>query len=130
MNDFLNFEDLKNVVDLESQAELSMVDADWSITKEENSENHNWLAKQKFEAFFIPTNEYKNTEIIYAFESFERTYKKSGIKKRLTDRLELNWESFDNFQSSTDILFLYLIPKSLDWVFFANRDFCYFAKRN
>ncbi|MCE9854299.1 hypothetical protein LZ629_19370, partial [Shewanella chilikensis] len=76
------------------------------------------------------TSEHSNNISVYAFETFERTYTSTGLTKRLNAEFELNWESFDRFQSSTDILFLYVVPKNLSWIFYANRDWWQFAKRN
>lgn len=126
----LNFDDLKSILDLESDQKFSLIDKDWLLTQGCNSDNHNWLSKEQFDAVFISTDEHLNNTSVYAFETFERTYKSTGLTKRLKAELELNWKSFDIFQSSTDILFLYVVPKNLSWIFYANRDWWQFAKRN
>jgi hypothetical protein len=110
--------------------EIKLIDNDWSLTKGSNSDEHNWLSRAQFDALFISTSEHSNNISVYAFETFERTYVSTGLTKRLKAEFELNWESFDKFQSTTDILFLCVVPKNLTWIFYANRDWWQFAKRN
>lgn len=126
----MNFDNLKSILLLDNAYEFSLVDKDWQITRGCNSDDHNWLSKEQFEAVFLSTVEHSCNAPVYAFETFERTYKSTGLTKRLSAEIKLNWESFDTFKNSTDILFLYVVPKSLNWVFYANRDWWQFAKCN
>jgi hypothetical protein len=126
----MNFDDLKSILALDDDHEINLIDNDWLLTKGFNSDNHNWLSKEQFDAVFISTSEHSNNTSVYTFETFERTYKSTGLIKRLKSEFKLNWESFDKFQSSTEILFLYVVPKNLSWIFYANRDWWQFAKRN
>ncbi|GAB1057844.1 MAG: hypothetical protein WAqPseu_19960 [Shewanella algae] len=126
----MNFDNLKSILVLDDDHEINLINNDWLVTKGFNSDDHNWLSKEQFDAVFISTSEHSNNISVYAFETFERTYTSTGLTKRLNAEFELNWESFDRFQSSTDILFLYVVPKNLSWIFYANRDWWQFAKRN
>jgi lipid II:glycine glycyltransferase (peptidoglycan interpeptide bridge formation enzyme) len=80
-----------------------------------------WLSEYQLNLVFSKLSEYQNNDIV--FECFERIYKNSGLTKSLTEQINLNWADFDAFQSSTEILYFYMIPKSLNWVLYANRDF-------
>jgi hypothetical protein len=126
----MNFDDLKSILVLDDEHEIRLIDSDWLLTKGFNSDDHNWVSKEQFDAVFLSTDEHLNNAHVYAFETFERTYKSTGLTKRLKAELELNWESFEHFQRSTDILILYVVPKNLSWIFYANRDWWQFAKRN
>jgi len=126
----LHFDELKSIIDTENDQELSLTFSSWEITKNSNSELESWLSEEQFNLIFSNTFEFKNDETVFVFESFERTYKQSGLTKRLTDQLNLKWSKFDKFQSSTEIIYFYMVPKSLNWVLYANRDFWQFAKDN
>nr|WP_241737586.1 hypothetical protein [Neptunicella marina] len=121
---------MKSIIDLRSDQELNVVSSDWQITKKPNSQSNNWLSEDQFNQIFSKTAEFQDSDTVFVFEPFERTYKISGLTKRLTEQLDLNWANFDAFQSSTEILFFYMVPKSLNWVLYANRDFWQFAKGN
>ncbi|MBC3766467.1 hypothetical protein [Neptunicella marina] len=126
----MHFDELKSIIDLRSDQELNVVSSDWQITKKPNSQSNNWLSEDQFNQIFSKTAEFQDSDTVFVFEPFERTYKISGLTKRLTEQLDLNWANFDAFQSSTEILFFYMVPKSLNWVLYANRDFWQFAKGN
>jgi|TARA_R110000751_G_scaffold75746_1_gene152460 hypothetical protein len=126
----LNFDDLKSIIDTENDQELKLTSNFWEITKNSNSELKPWLSEDQFNQIFSNLLEYQNNETVFVFESFERIYKDSGLTKRLTEQLDLNWASFNAFQSDTEILYFYMVPKSLNWVLYANRDFWQFAKGN
>ena len=126
----MNFDDLKSIIDTENDQELKLTSNFWEITKNSNSELKPWLSEDQFNQIFSNLLEYQNNETVFVFESFERIYKDSGLTKRLTEQLDLNWASFNAFQSDTEILYFYIVPKSLNWVLYANRDFWQFAKGN
>ena len=126
----MNFDDLKSIIDTENDQELKLTSNFWEITKNSNSELKPWLSEDQFNQIFSNLLEYQNNETVFFFESFERIYKDSGLTKRLTEQLDLNWASFNAFQSDTEILYFYMVPKSLNWVLYANRDFWQFAKGN
>ena len=126
----MNFDDLKSIIDTENDQELKLTSNFWEITKNYNSELEPWLSEDQFNQIFSNLLEYQNNETVFVFESFERIYKDSGLIKRLTEQLDLNWASFNAFQSDTEILYFYMVPKSLNWVLYANRDFWQFAKGN
>lgn len=126
----MNFDDLKSIIDTENDQELKLTSNFWEITKNYNSELEPWLSEDQFNQIFSNLLEYQNNETVFVFESFERIYKDSGLTKRLTEQLDLNWASFNAFQSDTEILYFYMVPKSLNWVLYANRDFWQFAKGN
>ncbi|GHB74158.1 hypothetical protein GCM10008107_24390 [Psychrosphaera saromensis] len=126
----MNFDDLKSIIDTENDQELKLTSKSWVITKNSNSELEPWLSEEQFNQVFSKLSEFQNNDTVFVFESFERIYKDSGLTKRLTEQLDLNWVNFNAFQSSTEILYFYMVPKSLNWVLFANRDFWQFAKSN
>ena len=126
----MNFDDLKSIIDTENDQELKLTSKSWEITKNFNSELEPWLSEELFNQVFSKLSESQNNDTVFVFESFERIYKDSGLTKRLTEQLDLNWVNFNAFQSSTEILYFYMVPKSLNWVLFANRDFWQFAKIN
>jgi len=126
----LNFDDLKSIIDTENDHELKLTSNSWEITKNSNSELKPWISEDQFNQVFSNLLEYQNNDTVFVFESFERIYKDSGLTKRLTEQLDLNWANFNAFQSSTEILYFYMVPKSLNWVLYANRDFWQFAKGN
>ena len=126
----MNFDDLKSIIDTENDQELKLTSNSWEITKNSNSELKPWLSEDQFNQVLSNLLEYQNNDTVFVFESFERIYKDSGLTKRLTEQLDLNWANFNAFQSSTEILYFYMVPKSLNWVLYANRDFWQFAKGN
>tara|TARA_B110000438_G_C15809892_1_gene649142 strand:+ start:2789 stop:3169 length:381 start_codon:yes stop_codon:yes gene_type:complete len=126
----LNFDDLKSIIDTENDHELKLTSNSWEITKNSNSELKPWISEDQFNQVFSNLLEYQNNDTVFVFESFERIYKDSGLTKRLTEQLDLNWANFNTFQSSTEILYFYMVPKSLNWVLYANRNFWQFAKGN
>ena len=126
----MNFDDLKSIIDTENDQELKLTSNSWGITKNSNSELKPWISEDQFNQVFSNLLEYQNKDTVFVFESFERIYKDSGLTKRLTEQLDLNWASFNAFQSDTEILYFYMVPKSLNWVLYANRDFWQFAKGN
>ena len=126
----MNFDDLKSIIDTENDHELKLTSNSWEITKNSNSELKPWISEDQFNQVFSNLLEYQNNDTVFVFESFERIYKDSGLTKRLTEQLDLNWANFNTFQSSTEILYFYMVPKSLNWVLYANRNFWQFAKGN
>ena len=126
----LNFDELKSIIDTENDQELSLTSNSWEVIENSNSEVNNWLSEDQFSLIFSSVSESKYGEMVFVFETFERIYKHSGLTKRLTEQLNLKWSKFDKFQSTTEILDFYMVPKSLDWVLYANRDFWQFAKGN
>ncbi|MEK0160207.1 hypothetical protein WLQ65_13885 [Pseudoalteromonas piscicida] len=126
----MNFDDLKSIIDTDNDQQLVLKSDSWKITKNLNSEVKPWLTEKQFNQVFTGTSEFNENSSVFVFESFERTYKESGVTKRLEAQLDLNWANFDVFQSSTDILYFYMVPKNLNWILYANRDFWQFAKGN
>ncbi|WP_298445869.1 hypothetical protein [uncultured Ferrimonas sp.] len=126
----MHFDELKSIIDTENDQELSLTSNSWEIIKNSNSELNNWLSEDQFGLIFSNISESKHCETVFVFETFERKYKHSGLTKRLTEQLNLKWSEFDKFQCSTEILYFYMVPKSLNWVLYANRDFWQFAKSN
>ncbi len=126
----LNFDDLKSFIKTENDQELKVISDSWIVNKGINSELKPWLSKEQFNQIFSDTHEYQSNDTVFVFESFERIYKGSGLTKRLNESIALSWANFDAFQTTTDILYFYMVPKSLNWVLYANRDFWQFAKGN
>jgi hypothetical protein len=126
----LNFDDLKSIIDTENDQELKLIHNSWETTKNSNSALKPWLSEEQFNQVFSNIAEHLSNETVFVFESFERVYKDSGFTRRLTEQVNLNWENFNTFQSTTDILYFFMVPKSLNWVLYANRDFWQFAKGN
>ena len=126
----MNFDDLKSIIDTKNDQELKLTSNSWEITKNFNSELKPWLSEEQFNQVFSNLLEFQNNDTATVFESFERIYKDSGLTKRLTEQLDLNWVNFNAFQNSTDILCFYMVPKNLNWVLYGNRDFWQFAKGN
>ena len=126
----MNFDDLKSIIDTKNDQELKLTSNSWEITKNFNSELKPWLSEEQFNQVFSNLLEFQNNDTATVFESFERIYKDSGLTKRLTEQLDINWVNFNAFQNSTDILCFYMVPKNLNWVLYGNRDFWQFAKGN
>ena len=118
----MNFLSLDSIIDTSLKDDLYLRDGSWKIVKGLNSQTEQWLDLAAFTNVFSDTPEFKNAESVWAFETFERTYRKSGESKRLSYSFQFTIESFFEFQKSTEILELYLVPQNLTWVFYANRD--------
>ncbi|MFT2089954.1 hypothetical protein [Paraglaciecola sp. 2405UD69-4] len=114
----MKFTDLNRIVNTDSDIELSVKNSDWTEIKSLVTAPAGWLTEQEFSSIFSGMS----NQIVFAFESFERISKSTGIKKRLSSHFLLNWDNFDAFQRNTDILFLYLVSSDLAWVFYGNRD--------
>jgi hypothetical protein len=118
----VNFLSLDSIIDTSLKDDLYLRDGSWKIVSGLNSETEQWLDLAAFTNIFSDTPELKNAESVWAFETFERTYHKSGESKRLSCSFQFTIKSFFEFQKSTEILELYLVPQNLTWVFYANRD--------
>lgn len=124
----MQFDDLKSIIDVESDLELNLLSSDWAMIQGKTSELGNWLNENDFEQIFSNTPEFKSNEIVFVFETFDRLYKSTSEIKRLNDSFHLDWNSFSSFQNATDILCFYLVSAKLNWVLYANRDIWQFAK--
>ena len=119
----MDFSCLTKIVNTEQDLELLPVRPDWKVMGSILSVNHGWLTEDEFNLClgqFIGQN-------VFAFETFERINKTTSTKQRLEKSFVLNWPNFKEFQETTDILFVYVVSKQLNWVFYANRDKWYFA---
>lgn len=85
--------------------------------------SHGWLTEDEFNRCFNAFIEQQ----VFAFESFERVNKTTGISNRLEQSFVLNWLNFKEFQETTAILFVYIVSSKLNWVFYANRNKWQFA---
>lgn len=121
----MEFIELNQIIDIDTDIELTVRDSAWQKVTSSITASSGWLNKIEFTSLFTP---YTNQEV-FAFETFERVSKKTGVKKRLTSNFVLTWENFDAFQKNTDILFLYLVSSKLNWVLYANRDQWAFSAR-
>lgn len=121
----MEFIELNQIIDTDTDIELSVRDSEWPKVVSAITASSGWLNKIEFNSLFT---QYTN-QAVFAFETFERVYKKTGIKKRLSSSFDLTWDNFDAFQRNTDILFLYLVSSKLSWVFYANRDQWVFSAR-
>ncbi|MEL7581426.1 hypothetical protein AADY36_19070 [Pseudoalteromonas sp. D15MCD-2] len=124
----MEFDDLKSIIDVSRDLELTLKSPNWEVIKYPISDSGSWMSKELFLKVFSETSEYKNSDEVFAFESFERMYKATGKTNRLNAEFNLNWADFNNFQESTEILYFYLVPQNLSWVLYGNRDFWQFAK--
>ncbi len=121
----MKFTELNKIINTDTDIELSVKDPDWSKIVRSISAPVGWLNKTEFKLLFTSYID----QPVFAFETFERVSKSTGVKNRLTSRFVLTWENFNAFQKSTDILFLYLASSNLSWVFYANRDRWAFSAR-
>jgi hypothetical protein len=121
----MEFIELNQILNTDTDIVLSVKNSDWSKVIRSITASTGWLNKSEFNSLLTP---YINQQV-FAFETFERVSKKTGIKKRITSSFSLTWDNFDTFQKNTDILFLYLVSSKLDWVFYANRDQWGFSAR-
>ncbi len=121
----MEFIELNQIVDTDTDIELSVRDSEWPKVVSSITASTGWLNKIEFNSLF---SSYTN-QVVFAFESFERISKSTGTKKRLTSSFKLTWDNFDEFQKNTDILFLYLVSSKLSWVFYGNRDQWAFSAR-
>lgn len=124
----MQFEELKSVLDIDNENELTLLSPKWKVTQLPIAESGYWILEEQFHEVFSNVGEYQSNEKVFVFETFERVYKTTGVVKRLNSEFKLNWTRFNNFQQSTDILCFYLVPQNLSWFFYGNRDYCLFAK--
>ena len=124
----MQFDELKSVLDIDNENELILLSPNWEVTQFSITESRHLFSEKQFHEVFSVVGESQGNEKVFAFETFERVYKTTGEVKRLNSEFNLNWNSFNNFQQSTDILSFYLVPQNLSWVFYGNRDYCLFAK--
>ncbi len=124
----MQFDELKSVLDIDNENELILLSPNWEVTQFSITESGHWFSEEQFHKVFSVVGEYQSNEKVFAFETFARVYKTTGVVKRLNSEFNLNWTSFNNFQQFTDILSFYLVPQNLSWVFYGNRDYCQFAK--
>jgi hypothetical protein len=118
----VDFSCLDSIIDTSLRDDLYLRDGSWKIVEGLNSETEQWLDLGTFTKIFAETPEFRNSESVCVFETFERIYHKSKESKRLSDTFQFTTEAFFEFQKSTEILELYLVPQNLAWVFYANRD--------
>ena len=121
----MKFTRLDEIINTSEDMELSVKDAAWKVITNHIKNDVGWLTEDEYHAVFsvVPR------QTVYAFETFERVSKATGVSKRLSTSFVLSWESFNEFQQSTDILFLYVVAEKLDWVFYGNRDKWSFSTR-
>lgn len=119
----MEFSCLTQIVNTEQDLDLLLTSSEWAVVDSNISVDHGWITEDEFNQClgqFIGQQ-------VFAFETFVRIYKSTNIQKRLEDSFVLSWSNFKKFQETTDILFVYVVSKQLNWVFYANRDKWYFA---
>ncbi|MEL4389603.1 hypothetical protein [Shewanella xiamenensis] len=119
----MEFSFLTQIVNTEQDLDLLPTSSEWAVVDSNISVDHGWITEDEFNQClgqFIGQQ-------VFAFETFVRIYKSTNIQKRLEDSFVLSWSNFKKFQETTDILFVYVVSKQLNWVFYANRDKWYFA---
>ncbi|BDA62737.1 hypothetical protein HG547_05875 [Shewanella sp. DNRA4] len=119
----MEFSCLTQIVNTEQDLDLLPTSSEWAVVDSSISVDHGWITEDEFNQClgqFIGQQ-------VFAFETFVRIYKSTNIQKRLEDSFVLSWSNFKKFQETTDILFVYVVSKQLNWVFYANRDKWYFA---
>ncbi|MFB2650087.1 hypothetical protein [Shewanella mangrovisoli] len=119
----MEFSCLTQIVNTEQDLDLLPTSSEWAVVDSNISVDHGWITEDEFNQClgqFIGQQ-------VFAFETFVRIYKSTNIQKRLEDSFVLSWSNFKKFQETTDILFVYVVSKQLNWVFYANRDKWYFA---
>ncbi|GAC27893.1 hypothetical protein [Brumicola pallidula] len=121
----MKFSRLDEIINTSEDIELSFKDAAWKTTTNNIKNDVGWLSEDEYHAVFDTVPQ----QTVYAFETFERVSKATGLSTRLSTSFVLGWESFNKFQQSTDILFLYVVSEQLDWVFYGNRDIWSFSTR-
>ena len=121
----MEFSRLDEIIDTSEDVELSFKGAAWRTVTNNIKNDVGWLSEDEYHAVFDTVPQ----KAVYAFETFERVNKASGLSTRLSTSFVLGWESFNKFQQSTDILFLYVVSDQLDWVFYGNRDIWSFSTR-
>jgi hypothetical protein len=121
----MKFSRLDEIIDTSEDVELSFKGAAWKTVTNNIKNDVGWLSEDEYHAVFDTVPQ----KAVYAFETFERVNKATGLSTRLSTSFVLGWESFNKFQQSTDILFLYVVSEQLDWVFYGNRDIWSFSTR-
>lgn len=119
----MEFSCLTQIVNNEQDLDLLPTSSEWAVVDSNISVDHGWITEDEFNQClgqFIGQQ-------VFAFETFARIYKSTNIQKRLEDSFVLSWSNFKKFQETTDILFVYVVSKQINWVFYANRDKWYFA---
>ena len=124
-NEDMKFTELNKIINTDTDIDLSVRDPDWTKMVRSISAQVGWLSETEFNSLFTSYID----QPVFAFETFERVSKSTGVKNRLTSSFALTWENFDAFQKSTDILFLYLASSNLNWILYANRDRWAFSAR-
>ena len=119
----MDFSCLTKIVNTEQDLDLQPVNPDWQLVGSIISVSHGWLTEDEFNLCFNPFV----GQMVFAFETFERVNKSTGISNRLEQSFVLNWINFKEFQETTAILFVYIVSSNLNWVFYANRDKWQFA---
>lgn len=119
----MDFSCLKKIVHIEQDLDLLPVNPNWKLFDSVLAVSHGWLTEEEFNLYlkrFIG-------QMVFAFETFNRVDKSTGASKRLEHSFVLSWINFKEFQETTNILFVYIVPEELNWVFYANRDKWQFA---
>jgi hypothetical protein len=119
----MDFSCLAKIVHTEQDLDLLPVHPNWKLFDSVLSVSHGWLTEQEFNLCLKPFI----GQMVFAFEAFNRVNNSTGKSKRLEDSFVLSWLNFKEFQETTDILFVYVAPSELNWVFYANRDKWQFA---
>ena len=119
----MEFSCLTQIVNTEQDLDLLPTSSEWAVVDSSISVDHGWITEDEFNQCF---GQFIGQQV-FAFETFVRIYKSTNIQKRLEDSFVLSWSNFKKFQETTDILFVYVVSKQLNWVFYANRDKWYFA---
>jgi hypothetical protein len=119
----MDFSCLTKIICSEQDLDLRPTNPDWKLVDSVISVSHGWLTEHEFNLCFSSFI----GELVFAFETFERVNKASGISNRLEQSFVLNWMNFKEFQETTAIILVYVVPVELNWVFYANRDKWQFA---
>lgn len=122
----MKFSSLDKIINTSEDTRLSVRDETCKVVTNNIKNDVGWLSEDEYLDVFnaIPR------QTVYVFETFERINKTTGLRKRLSSSFVLSWQSFNKFQQSTDILFLYIVTEHLDWVFYGNRDIWSFSTRH
>ncbi|OBP13111.1 hypothetical protein A5320_19865 [Rheinheimera sp. SA_1] len=114
----MDFSCLTQIVNTEQDLDLLPTCPDWTVVDSNISVDHGWITEDEFNRCLGRLI----GQEVFAFETFIRIYKSTNAQKRLEESFVLNWPNFKKFQETTDILFVYVVSKQLNWVFYANRD--------
>jgi hypothetical protein len=114
----MDFSCLTQIVNTEQDLGLLPTCPDWTVVDSNISVDNGWVNEDEFNQYLGQFH----GQPVFALETFERINKAANTRQRIEESFVLSWPNFKKFQETTDILFVYVVSKQLNWVFYANRD--------